>query len=53
VQVNPEESDFLKPSMAYEFLRTYFSSEANIEIYWGSTEDFIIELQKEYQARTA
>ncbi len=53
VQVNPEESDFLKPSMAYEFLRTYFSSEANIEIYWGSTEDFIIELQKEYQARAA
>jgi hypothetical protein len=51
VQVNPEESDFIKPSMAYEYLRTYFASEANIEIYWGSTEDFIKELQSQYQAR--
>lgn len=51
VQVNPEEGDFLKPNMAYEYLRTYFSSEANVEIYWGSTEDFIIELQEQYQAR--
>jgi hypothetical protein len=51
VQVNPEEGDFLKPSMAYEYLRTYFTSEANIEIYWGSTEDFIMELQEQYRAR--
>ncbi|MGW8249619.1 MAG: CHAT domain-containing protein [Anaerolineales bacterium] len=53
VQVNPEEGDFLKPSMAYEYLRTYFTSEANIEIYWGSTEDFILELQEQYQQRAA
>jgi hypothetical protein len=53
VQVNPEEADFLKPSMAYEYLRTYFTSEANIEIYWGSTEDFIMELQEQYRARPA
>lgn len=53
VQVNPEEGDFLKPSMAYEYLRTYFTSEANIEVYWGSTADFIMELQEQYRARAA
>jgi len=51
VQVNPEEGDFLKPNMAYEYLRTYFSSEANIDIYWGSTKDFIMELNEQYKAR--
>ena len=51
VQVNPEEGDFLKPGSAYEYLRTYFTSEANIEVYWGSTGDFIMELQDQYQTR--
>lgn len=50
VQVNPAESDFLRPGIAYEYLRTYFTSEANIEVYWGSTEDFLLELQEQYQA---
>jgi hypothetical protein len=53
VQVNPEEGDFLKPGMAYEYLRSYFTSEANIEVYWGSTADFILELQEQYRARAA
>ena len=48
VQINPEESGFLKPDGAYDYLGKYFSYEANIEVYWGTTEDFIKELKKEY-----
>jgi hypothetical protein len=49
VQINPEESGFLKPAGAYSYLDTYFTYEANIEVFWGSTEDFIKELQEQYK----
>jgi len=49
VQINPEESDYLRPEGAYKYLGAYLSSEAKIDTYWGSTEDFIHELQYNYE----
>lgn len=49
VQINPEESDYLRPEGAYKYLDAYLSSEAKIDTYWGSTEDFIHEMQYNYE----
>lgn len=48
VQVNPEEGRILDPGGAYRYLSKYFTQGANISVYWGSTEDFIAELQRQW-----
>ncbi|MGH8658857.1 MAG: CHAT domain-containing protein [Gammaproteobacteria bacterium] len=44
VQIEPEEGRTLDPRGARRYLEFYFRG-AKIDIYWGSTEDFIKELQ--------
>ncbi len=47
-QITPEEGRVLEPERARRYLEKYFQS-ANISIYWGSTEDFVQELQKRWK----
>jgi hypothetical protein len=44
-QIEPEEDRIVDLKRARKYLEEYFVSE-NISIYWGTTEDFLIELHK-------
>jgi hypothetical protein len=48
VQINPEEGRILDTGGAYSYLSKYFTQGANISVYWGSTEEFIAELQRQW-----
>jgi hypothetical protein len=48
VQIDPEEGQILKPEGARRYLESYFE-DADISIYWGSSEDFIQELGRRWQ----
>lgn len=48
VQIDPEESQILEPEGARRYLESYFQ-DADISIYWGSTEDFVQELGRRWQ----
>ena len=48
VQIDPEESQILEPEGARRYLESYFE-DADISIYWGSTEDFVQELGRRWQ----
>lgn len=50
-QINPEEGRTLEPERARRYLENYFYKGADISIYWGSTEDFIQELQTRWATR--
>jgi hypothetical protein len=50
VQIDPEEGRTLEPEGARRYLETYFK-DADISIYWGSVEDFVIELQAQRAAQ--
>jgi SIR2-like domain len=43
VQIDPEERRILEPEGARQYLEDYFKG-AHVNIYWGSTEDFVKEL---------
>jgi len=45
VQIDPEEDRILSPERAREYLEEYFQ-DADINIYWGSTLDFLRELKR-------
>jgi hypothetical protein len=50
VQIEPQEGRILEPERARKYL-DYFSTGANISLYWGRAEDFLKELQSRWQAR--
>ena len=45
VQLDPEQSHTIEPERARKYLEQYFHEEGKISIYWGSAEDFVLELQ--------
>lgn len=49
VQIDPEEGRILDPERARRYLESYFE-DADISIFWGSTEDFIDQLSRRWQA---
>jgi hypothetical protein len=48
VQIDPEEGGILDPERARRYLESFFQ-QSNVSIYWGSAEDFILELHKRWQ----
>ena len=50
VQIDPQESHIVEPEMARRYLERYFQ-QSDISIYLGSTESFLEELHKRWQAR--
>lgn len=50
-QVEPEEGRIANPVSAREYLKEYFKTSANIDIFWGSIDDFIREFVREYEAQ--
>jgi hypothetical protein len=48
-QIDPEEGRILEPVRARRYLENYFSQGADINIYWGSIEDFMNELGQRYE----
>jgi hypothetical protein len=51
VQLDPEEGLGADPAQARRYLEKYFG-DWKIEIYWGSVEDFVQELNKRWPAQT-
>jgi hypothetical protein len=52
VQLDPEEGLGTDTAQARRFLEKYFGSpEMQIEVYWGSVDDFLQELNKQWQAQ--
>jgi hypothetical protein len=49
VQVDPEEQRFYDPRAARNYLEDYFSAQ-QIDIYWGTVDDFIRDLKKAHTA---
>jgi hypothetical protein len=47
-QIDPEEGRILEPDRARRYLESYFH-DADINIYWGSAEDFMQELQRRWK----
>jgi hypothetical protein len=47
VQLDPEDQRFADPAAASRYLARYFQ-EADIDIFWGSVDDFLSELHREY-----
>lgn len=50
-QVEPEEGRIANPISAREYLKEYFKSNANIDIFWGSVDDFVRDFVREYKAQ--
>ena len=50
VQLDPDMQGMSDVEAAKDFLARYFGKEANIEIYWGSAEEFLAALHRELQA---
>jgi CHAT domain/SIR2-like domain len=53
VQLDPDEDRTLDPVRARRYLEDYFSSTANVSIYWGSAEEFLSELQSQWRQELA
>ncbi|MER2517813.1 MAG: SIR2 family protein [Candidatus Accumulibacter phosphatis] len=53
VQVDPDDDQITDPDRAREYLEQYFEgfSESEVSIYWGSSEDFLTELQRQWRER--
>jgi hypothetical protein len=51
-QINPEEGRILEPERARRYLENYFYKGADINIYWGSSDDFIQELMHRWDNPT-
>ena len=50
MQIDPEEGRTIAPDRARRYLQTYFQ-DADVSIYWGSTEDFMRQLQEHWDNR--
>jgi CHAT domain/SIR2-like domain len=50
VQIDPEEGQIVEPEGARRYLSSYFQN-ASINIYWGSVESFVEELQNRRERR--
>ena len=50
-QIDPEEGRFVEVDAARRFLEKYFVS-SQITIYWGSVEDFLRELGRQWDGRS-
>ena len=53
VQVDPDDDDTIHPDKTFEYLRRYFDGRqrlqgARISLYWGSTEDFLRDLESRW-----
>jgi hypothetical protein len=46
VQIDPEEGHARDPERARRYLESYFKKDENMNIYWGTVEDFVQELQQ-------
>jgi hypothetical protein len=51
VNVNPEEGRIAEPDRARQYLTSYFQS-SDISLFWGSTDDFVRELQQRTSGKT-
>jgi hypothetical protein len=49
VQINPDEYAMADVIKARRYLQKYFDQEANIALFWGSAEDFLNQLQKQFE----
>jgi hypothetical protein len=49
--VEPEDERLLVPQRARRYLEKYFAKDADIEIYWGSPQEFLGELVRQAQNR--
>jgi hypothetical protein len=43
-QLEPDDERILEPALARQYLEEYFKDGADIDIYWGRPEEFIVEL---------
>jgi hypothetical protein len=50
VQLDPDMQSMTDVERAKDFLAEYFGKEANIDIYWGSSEEFLVALRDELAA---
>ncbi|MCP3917285.1 MAG: SIR2 family protein [bacterium] len=48
VQVDPSTRDFADAEGARDYLRQYFGAAADIDVYWGSAEDFLVQLRDKF-----
>jgi hypothetical protein len=53
VQVDPDDDQITEPERAREYLRNYLSDlgDAEINVYWGSAQDFLKELKQRWDGR--
>jgi hypothetical protein len=51
VQLEPEEGRLLDLERARRFLEGYFTTSANINLYWGGVADFVTDLHDRWQSR--
>jgi len=49
VQVGPDEERTIAPALAQRYFEDYFIKGADISVYWGSSEDFIRELDRRWK----
>jgi hypothetical protein len=47
VQIEPDEERAINPERARKYLEAFFGG-ASISIYWGSVEDFVHDLRREW-----
>ena len=51
VQVDPEDGRNAEPARVRDYLERRFVSQ-DVDLYWGSSEDYLQELDERWQART-
>jgi hypothetical protein len=52
-QIEPDEERILEPNRARRYLEAYFTQDAQISLYWGSVDDFVLDLKKHLKPVTA
>jgi len=50
-QLEPERRTHRQPHQSSEYLKEYFKTNANIDIFWGSVDDFVRDFVREYRVR--
>lgn len=49
VQVGPDEERTIEPALAQRYFEDYFIKGADISVYWGTSEDFVRELDRRWK----
>lgn len=44
IQVNPEEGRFINPAKTYDYLNVFFKEHKKVDVFWGTTEEFLAKL---------